>query len=140
MELPHVTDDTTLQGRMGRLNATGRELAPWLITAVFVAVCAQFLADHYATPAMLLGIAMGFLGAEGRAVPGISFAARTLLRLGVAFLGVRISARLMLGLAAELIGLVGAAVLATIGFGLLLGRILGAKWRVSCLGGLCLLG
>ncbi|MEM6277533.1 MAG: putative sulfate exporter family transporter [Pseudomonadota bacterium] len=134
-----MADRSVFLSRIDGLGARARILAPGLITAAVVAICAQFLAEHYATPAMLLalllGIAMGFLGEEGRAVEGISFAARTLLRLGVAFLGVRISAQLMLELGAELIALVVAAVLATIAFGLAVGRFFGAKWRFSLLTG-----
>ncbi|MEO1704792.1 MAG: putative sulfate exporter family transporter, partial [Pseudomonadota bacterium] len=99
----------------------GRVLFPGVAIAAVVAICAQFLADHYATPAMLLalllGIALGFLGEEGRAVDGIAFAARSFLRLGVALLGVRISAQLMAELSLPLIGLIVGAVICTIGFG-----------------------
>ncbi|MEM6728781.1 MAG: putative sulfate exporter family transporter [Pseudomonadota bacterium] len=105
--------------------------------AAIVAISAQFLADHYATPAMLLalllGIALGFLGEEGRTVPGIAFSAKSLLRLGVALLGVRISAQMMAGLGLELIALVVFAVIATIGFGLLIGPLFGHRWRFSLL-------
>ncbi|MEM7520656.1 MAG: putative sulfate exporter family transporter [Pseudomonadota bacterium] len=112
-------------------------LFPGIAASVVVAVTAQFLADHYATPAMLLalllGIAMGFLGEEGKAVEGISFAARTLLRLGVALLGVRISVALIAGLGWQLITLVIIGVLATIAFGLLTARFFGHKWRFALL-------
>ncbi|MEO0676746.1 MAG: putative sulfate exporter family transporter [Pseudomonadota bacterium] len=115
----------------------GRVLFPGVAIAVVVAICAQFLADHYATPAMLLalllGIALGFLGEEGRAVDGIAFAARSFLRLGVALLGVRISAQLMAELSQPLIGLIVGAVICTIGFGLIVGPLLGHRWRFSLL-------
>ncbi|MEM9350464.1 MAG: putative sulfate exporter family transporter [Pseudomonadota bacterium] len=114
-----------------------RQLAPGVAMAVIVAMCAQFLAEHYATPAMLLalllGIALGFLGEEGRTVPGVAFAGKSLLRLGVALLGVRISAQMMVGLGIELIALVIFAVIATIGFGLLVGRVFGFRWKFSLL-------
>ncbi|MEM1237268.1 MAG: putative sulfate exporter family transporter [Pseudomonadota bacterium] len=114
-----------------------RVLAPGVAMAVVIATSAQFLAEHYATPAMLLalllGIALSFLGEEGRTVEGVAFSARTLLRLGVALLGVRISAQLMLGLGAELIALVVLGVLLTIGFGLVIGPLFGHKWRFSLL-------
>lgn len=105
--------------------------------AAVVAITAQFLAEHYATPAMLLalllGIALGFLGEEGRTVPGIQFAARDLLRLGVALLGVRISLSLIAGLGADLIALIVGAVALTIGFGLLLSRFMKQDWRFGFL-------
>ena len=106
-------------------------LFPGIALSVVVAITAQFLADHYATPAMLLalllGIALGFLGEEGKAVKGIGFSARTLLRLGVALLGVRISMTLMAGLGLELIALVIGAVIVTIFFGLATARFFGHK-------------
>lgn len=105
--------------------------------AVIVAITAQFLADHYATPAMLLalllGIALNFLGSDEKTADGIAFAARALLRLGVAALGVRVSATLMMGLGPQMIALVVAAVVATIGFGLLIGRFFGHGWRFNLL-------
>ena len=105
--------------------------------AAVVAITAQFLAEHYATPAMLLalllGIALGFLGEEGRTVAGIQFAARDLLRLGVALLGVRISLALIAGLGAPYILLIVAAVALTIGFGLLIGRFMHQDWRFGFL-------
>ncbi|MEP5153764.1 putative sulfate exporter family transporter [Planktotalea sp.] len=112
-------------------------LFPGVMVAILVAITAQFLADHYATPAMLLalllGIALGFLGQEGKTVPGVAFAARSLLRLGIAFLGIRISMTLMSGLGAPLIALVIGAVILTIAFGLLIARFLGHKWRFAFL-------
>jgi uncharacterized integral membrane protein (TIGR00698 family) len=108
---------------------TAKTLAPGIAMAAIVAITAQFLAQHYGTPAMLLalllGIAVNFLGSEGKTVEGIAFSARSLLRLGVALLGVRISFDLILSLGLPLIGLVILGVLATIGFGLLVARLFG---------------
>ncbi len=120
-----------------RLSEKARLLFPGVIVALIVAVTAQFLAEHYGTPAMLLalllGIALGFLGEEGKTVPGVQFSARTLLRMGVAFLGVRISATLMAGLGLELIALIVGGVLLTILFGLSIARFFGHKWRFAFL-------
>ncbi|MEO1749755.1 MAG: putative sulfate exporter family transporter, partial [Pseudomonadota bacterium] len=89
------------------------------------------------TPAMLLalllGIAVSFLSEEGRAVEGIDFAAKTVLRLGIALLGVRISVGLMAGLGLDLIALVVGGVLLTILFGLAVARFFGHKWRFAFL-------
>ncbi|MEM7732372.1 MAG: putative sulfate exporter family transporter [Pseudomonadota bacterium] len=112
-------------------------LFPGVLVAVLVAVSAQFLAEHYATPAMLmallLGIAVSFLSEEGRAVEGISFAAKTILRLGVALLGIRISASLLVGLGWELVVLVVGSVLLTIAFGFAVARYFGSAWRFAFL-------
>lgn len=97
--------------------------------AVLVAVAAQFLSDHYGAPAMLmailLGIALHFTSEEERTAPGIEFAAKGMLRIGVALLGVRISWEMFLDLGAATIFLVLGGMLATIGFGLIGARLLG---------------
>jgi uncharacterized integral membrane protein (TIGR00698 family) len=85
--------------------------------------------------ALLLGIAFHFLSEEGKCRAGIEFTARSVLRLGVALLGARISVELMVGLGAELIAVVIGGVLATIAFGLLGARLLGRGWRFGLLTG-----
>lgn len=110
----------------------------FLVSAV-VAVAAQFLSDHYGAPAMLmallLGISLHFLSDVGVCKPGIEFTARSVLRLGVAMLGVRISAELIIGLGPQLVLLVAGAVLFTIFFGLCAARFLGRGWRLGVLTG-----
>lgn len=112
-------------------------LFPGVLVCVIVAVSAQFLADHYATPvmllALLLGIAVSFLAEEGRTVAGVDFSGRVLLRVGVALLGVRVSATLIADLGAELISLVLIGVVLTIAFGLWVGRYFGHGWRFALL-------
>ncbi|UWQ25297.1 putative sulfate exporter family transporter [Leisingera aquaemixtae] len=130
-----LTPISSLQS--GELQDKLRRLLPGVAVSVLVAITAQFLAEHYATPAMLLalllGIAVSFLGEEGKAVPGIAFSARSLLRLGVALLGVRVSMVLMMGLGWDLIALVVGGVIATIAFGLAVARFFGHKWRFALL-------
>jgi len=112
-------------------------LFPGVVVATITGITAQFLADHYATPAMLLalllGIAVSFLGEEGKAVEGIGFAAKTLLRVGIAFLGVRISVEMTAQLGWPIVSLVVIAVLLTIGFGMLVSRLFGYQWRFAFL-------
>ena len=112
-------------------------LFPGVIVSMIVATTAQFLADQYSTPvmllALLLGMAVSFLGQEGKTVDGISFTGKTLLRVGVALLGVRISADLIIGLGPQLIALVVIGVIATILFGLIIARFFGHSWRFGLL-------
>lgn len=102
---------------------------PGLVLAGCVALAAQFLSDHYGAPAMLmailLGIALNAFSEEGRAVAGVDFAARTVLRIGVALLGLRISAAMFVDLGAGALALIALGVVATIGFGLMAARLLG---------------
>ena len=66
------------------------ELFPGIIAAVTVAAAATFLSEHYGAPtmlfALLLGMAFRFLSEGGKAIAGIQFASRTILRIGVALL------------------------------------------------------
>lgn len=127
----------SLNAQMASLIPQARTLFPGVAMAVIVAMTAQFLSEHYATPAMLLalllGIAVSFLGEEDRTAPGIGFAAKHMLRIGVALLGVRVSMTLMMGLGPMMVAMVIAAVAATILFGLWIGRFFGHGWRFSLL-------
>lgn len=110
---------------------------PGLLVTAAVAMAAQFLAEHYGAPAMLmallLGIAFHFLSEEGRAVAGIDMAAKKVLRIGVALLGMRISADLLIQLGPQTILLLISGLVATISFGLLLSRLLNLDWRLALL-------
>jgi len=109
-----------------------------LVSAV-VAVAAISLAEHYRVSAMLfallLGMAMNFLSTEGRCVAGIRFSASTLLRIGVALLGVRITLGQITALGALPIAMVVLSVALTIGFGIGLARLMGYRTRFGVLTG-----
>ncbi len=109
------------------------------LVATVVAVAARFLSEHYGAPAMLmallLGIALHFLAEEGPCKTGIEFTARTVLRLGVALLGARISVELLVGLGAEMIALVIGGVIATILAGLIGARLVKRDWSFGLLTG-----
>jgi len=119
---------------------TPGQIFPGLAVSVLVAATAQFLSEHYGAPAMLmallLGLALNFLADEGtRTAPGIGFTARTVLRLGVALLGARISVEMLAGLGGAAIGLVVAGVVLTILFALAVTRLIGRDWRFALLTG-----
>jgi uncharacterized integral membrane protein (TIGR00698 family) len=77
------------------LQQRGRALLPGLTASIVVAAAAAFLAEHYRAPlmllALLLGMSMSFLATHSACKPGIEWAARGVLRIGVALLGVRIT-------------------------------------------------
>ncbi len=83
------------RGSLETFHERSRGLLPGVTVAVVAATAATFLAEHYGAPlmlfALLLGIAVNFLSGESRCAPGIEFSARSLLRIGVALLGVRIT-------------------------------------------------
>lgn len=68
--------------------------APGLAIALVVAATATFLSEHYDAPvmlyALLLGMALNFVTEAPRGRAGIDFAAKGLMRIGVALLGFRI--------------------------------------------------
>jgi uncharacterized integral membrane protein (TIGR00698 family) len=103
-----------------------RHHTPGIIVAGLVALAASWLSEHYHAPvmlfALLLGIAVNFLSQDERCRPGIEFAARTVLRIGVALLGMRITFEQMQSLGAGALVLTLVAVAATIACGWLLAR------------------
>ena len=120
-----------------RADAFLRPLLPGLLVATLVAIAAQFVAEHYGAPAMLMallfGIALNFLGSEPRSAPGIAFASRGVLRIGVALLGARITASLLSDLGWTVVLLLVLSTIVTILFGMALGRVLGQGPRFSIL-------
>ena len=114
----------TFDGLLGR----GRELAPGIVIAGLVALAASWLSEHYGAPvmlfALLLGIAVNFLSADARCKPGIDFASRTILRVGVALLGMRITFEQVQSLGFGVLAITAVAVGLTIASGWLLARSL----------------
>ncbi len=113
---------------------------PGFAVSVLVAATAQFLSEHYGAPAMLLalllGLALNFLAEDGtRTAPGIAVTAKTVLRLGVALLGARISVDMLADLGGTAIALVIAGVVLTILFALFATRFVGRSWRFALLTG-----
>lgn len=115
--------------------ATVAKYWPGFAVTAVTALTAVFLSEHYGAPAMLmallLGIAFHFLAEEGRCVAGIDLCAKKVLRIGVALLGMRISADLLAGLGSGTILLLVLAIAATIGFGLIGARVLGRGHRFA---------
>jgi uncharacterized integral membrane protein (TIGR00698 family) len=112
----------------GRTLATVQRLAPGVAIAGLIALAASWLAEHYAAPvmlfALLLGMAVNFTGQDARCRPGIDFVARTVLRVGVALLGARITLGQIQALGAETLLIAGSGVAVTILAGWALSRAL----------------
>lgn len=100
---------------------------PGLAIAVLVAIAAKWLSEHFTAPvllfALLLGMAVNFASREKVLKPGIDFAGRFVLRVGVALLGARITLAQVQSLGLETVGLVVVAVTATILVGWGLSRV-----------------
>ncbi len=102
---------------------------PGVMVCVVMALAATFLSEHYGGPqllyALMIGLSFHFLMSHPQIKKGVDFSGRTVLRIGVALLGARITFDQVgqLGLSSALIVALGVA--CTIGFGLLLARWLG---------------
>jgi uncharacterized integral membrane protein (TIGR00698 family) len=81
--------------RPSHLRSLGSNIGPGMAATLIVGLAATYLSDHYHAPpvifALLLGMALNQLSTEARYAPGINVSARTLLRISVALLGLRIT-------------------------------------------------
>jgi uncharacterized integral membrane protein (TIGR00698 family) len=116
-----------------------RQLFPGVLACAVVAAAATFLSQHYGAPVMLfalmLGMAMNFLSADGPCKPGIEFTARHLLRLGVALLGLRITAAQVVDLGWQPVLIVAFSMAATITVSMIVARLMGFDVRFGLLSG-----
>lgn len=68
---------------------------PGLLVCLVIAMSTSFLSENYGGPqllyALLIGLSLHFLYLNETVKPGIDFCAKTILRLGVALLGIRIT-------------------------------------------------
>ncbi|MBV8103828.1 MAG: putative sulfate exporter family transporter [Hyphomicrobiales bacterium] len=112
---------------------------PGMLVAGTIALASTWLAQHYTAPvmlfALLFGMAFHFLHEGGRCVAGIEFASRSVLRAGVALLGVRITLGQIATLGVVPVAIVIVGVATTILFGLLLARRLGLAPMFGVLSG-----
>lgn len=107
------------------------ELMPGFIVSSVVAAAACFLSEHYGAPvmlfALLLGMGLNFLSSESQCKAGIEFTARTVLRIGIALLGMRITLGQITALGWQPIVLVITLVIVTISVSVITAKILGFK-------------
>ncbi len=91
-----------------------------------VAAAATFLSEHYDAPvmlfALLLGMSMNFLAVDGPCKVGIEFTARSVLRVGVGLLGLRITFDQIASLGWGPVALVIGMVVITIALSMVLAR------------------
>ncbi len=85
--------------------------------------------------ALLLGMAMNFLGSEGRCTAGIGFSARSVLRVGVALLGLRITLSQVAAMGWQPPLLVVVSVTLTIGVSMVVARLFGFRGLFGLLTG-----
>ncbi|NML44092.1 putative sulfate exporter family transporter [Ramlibacter sp. G-1-2-2] len=116
-----------------------RELAPGVLACAVVGAASTFLSEHYGAPvmlfALLLGMAMNFLSAEGACKPGIEFTARQVLRIGIALLGLRITMGQVAALGWGPIAMVVLSVALTITVSIVAARLMGFRGLFGLLTG-----
>jgi uncharacterized integral membrane protein (TIGR00698 family) len=131
-----VIDDD--DGQIDSATATGfataeravRSVLPGLAVVSALAALAFLLAEWSSVSPLVVGIALGALvanvvGVPDPLIPGVRFGARTLLRAGVVFLGLRLSLGDVAGLGAD--GLIVVAIVVTVTF-------FGTQWLARRLG------
>lgn len=115
------------------------QVAQGVLVCVTIALASTFIADHYGGPtllyALLFGMSLHFLSLEGRCAPGVEFAGRSILRFGVALLGVRITVEQVYSLGIGPVLTVIAGVVLTIMMGVLLARLMGLHRDMGLLTG-----
>lgn len=118
---------------------TAKGFVPGVVLCGTVAMAASFLTQHYGAPvmlfALLLGMAFNFVDPSGKFQPGVTFSSRTLLRLGVALLGVKITLANMTALGVLPLVLAVCGVLLTMGIGIVMARVLGRNTSFGILSG-----
>jgi len=118
---------------------TGKKVMPGVMICITIALATTFIADHYGGPtllyALLFGMTLHFLSEEGRCLAGVDFSSRTILRLGVALLGVRITLEEVAALGIGPVLIVIGGVVLTITVGALLARMLGLSRDMGLLTG-----
>ena len=107
--------------RLPRPAAWAWRIAPGLAVCIAIAWASTFVSEHYGGPtllyALLLGMAFFFLSKKPKTALGIQFGSRTVLRLGVALLGARITLDEIINLGPAPILIVIGAIALTILFG-----------------------
>ncbi len=127
-----ATNAAAMPGRIDSLRARfDGPLAclPGLALAVVVAAAARFGAEHVGGPptihALAIGLLLGFLASEPSCRPGLDFAGRSVLRIGIALLGLQVSLATLASLGPVAPILVLLIVASSIGLGIGIGRLLG---------------
>jgi uncharacterized integral membrane protein (TIGR00698 family) len=128
-----------LAARFSFASVRARGLAPGVLACGVVGAASAFLSEHYGAPvmlfALLLGMAMNFLSGEGPCRAGIEFSARQLLRIGIALLGLRITASQVVALGWGPVGMVVFSVVVTILASMAAARLVGFKTSFGVLTG-----
>ena len=116
-----------------------RDYLPGLTVAGLATLAAGSLSQRYGAPltlmSLLIGLALNFLSVDRRLTPGLTLAARELLRWAIVLVGARITYAQIAALGPEALGMVVVTVVVTIGAGVLAARALGFSSAYGVLSG-----
>ena len=116
-----------------------RDIAPGLLICATIGMASAFVSENYGGPtllfALLIGMAFHSVVVGTKAIPGIGFCSKTVLRIGVALLGARISLSQISSLGWSPIILVMTGVAVTIAFGAFAARMMGVSRNLGVLTG-----
>ncbi len=135
---------TSARVRPPRIGRATRQVLPGLLLAALVGLAAHLaakqvfpyaLAVGFEVPlAMLLGlIVINLAGSPPWALPGVQFSVRTVLKLGIILLGLRLNLEAIAVIGADAIVLVLGAMCCALAFAVIVGRRLGVQRRVAVL-------
>lgn len=112
---------------------------PGTLVCVVIALASTFVSEHYGGPqliyALLIGLAFHFLSANPQIKVGVDFCGRSLLRVGVALLGARITVEQVAHLGWKTAAVIVLAVSLTVGCGVLVARVLKRRPEEGVLSG-----
>jgi uncharacterized integral membrane protein (TIGR00698 family) len=107
------------------------KVIPGALLCFFIGFVAAFLGSQYGAPqmlfALLLGMALNFLSKSSMYQQGIEFSSKSILRIGVALLGLRITFGDISSLSYEILGWIAAGILLSLCVGIFLARSFGSN-------------
>ncbi|TPE51532.1 putative sulfate exporter family transporter [Maribrevibacterium harenarium] len=110
-----------------------------VMLAAMMGLSAAFLSEHYGAPvmlmALLLGMSFNFMSESEATVKGVEFSATTILRVGVALLGARITFGSLTDFGVPILVATATLVVAVILLGVVLGRLMKLPANMGLLGG-----
>jgi uncharacterized integral membrane protein (TIGR00698 family) len=116
-----------------------REHTPGFLVCAVIALASTFISEHYGGPlllyALLLGLSFHFLHGSPPTQKGVDFCGRTVLRMGVALLGARITFEQVGQLGVQSAVLIAVALVLTILVGVWGARLLGLQREEGLLSG-----
>ncbi|MBD3728298.1 MAG: putative sulfate exporter family transporter [Sphingomonadales bacterium] len=112
---------------------------PGVLIAVVGGICSEAISQHYGAPAMLIalliGLALHFIYDLPKIQPGINYTARSVLRYGVALLGIKIAVADMIAVGIAPLALVAGAMVMTMITAVVVGRMLGLSKEFCAVSG-----